>query len=134
VAFEDEQVRIAFHVAGATRGDEVLERPLTVSVAYTLEITRDGPHLVRAGDVRLAFDDAESATDSRSDAFLQFLTRKFNGLFPADLYFDGLIPPAGGEWSRLYKLSLSQLSATNGWFAIGYTWNAKANLTATAPR
>jgi hypothetical protein len=134
VVFEDEQVRIAFHLAGAARGERLFDSPLTVAVSYTMEITRDGPHLVRSGGVGLDFADAEPSTDRRFDDFRQFLTTKFNALFPSDLYFDGLIPPAGGTWARLHHFSLTQLTAQSGWFAIGYTWSPKTHVAGNAPR
>jgi hypothetical protein len=128
VMFRDEQVRITMHMTGATRGAQRLDQPMHMSVTYTLEITRDGPRLVRVGDLRLDFDDLAVSAGEPSDGFRQFLTRKFNGLFPADLYFDGLTPPAGGTWAKLHCLSLSQFTARDGWFAIGYTWNPETNM------
>jgi hypothetical protein len=117
----------------AARAGATLEQPLTIRVAYTPQITRDGPLLVRLGEVALEFTDPadERADDPAQTGFRQFLRRKFAGVFPAELYFDGLMPPAGGLWARLRSLNLTQFTSRDGWLALGYEWSPAASVTGT---
>ncbi len=131
VSFDDDEVRVAFRIERAVYGDRELLRPLTISAAYSLEITRDGPRLVRVGDLKVEHSGpgAQQAIDSAEAQITQFLYRKFSGVFPAELYFDGLVPPTGGFWGRLRQLNLSQLACSDGWLAIGYEWIPDAPVT-----
>jgi hypothetical protein len=122
LAFDEGRVSITLRIDGAARGEQHLDRPLEIAAAYSLAITRDGPRLTRLGEVSVAFsDDDARPTDEGADGELrQFLHRKFVGVFPAELYFDGLTPPAGGSWSKFRQLTLTRFSSGHGWLAIGY--------------
>jgi hypothetical protein len=83
------------------------------------------------GDVGVEFSqpDDGSPVDESNAQFKRFLHRKFAAIFPPDLYFDGLVPPAGGFWARLRHLNLTQLKAQDGWLAIGYEWASDVPVT-----
>jgi hypothetical protein len=132
---------VTFNIDRTTRGARRFDRPLAISAKYALEKTRDGPRLVRQGEVAVDFledeDDAAETADQPNiepiEAELkQFLLRKFNGVFLAELYFDGLMPPAGGSWGKLRSLDLKQLTSRDGWLALGYERPSAAPVTETA--
>lgn len=126
-AFRDGLMSIQLLIDHASRGDRQLNRPLMVSAKYTLEATSDGPHLVRAGSLEVAFPDAvEGGIDSTDAEFRQFLHTKFSGVLMDEIYFDGLIPPEGGSWGKLRRLQLTQFSVSHGWLAIGYDLTNKS--------
>jgi hypothetical protein len=121
ISFAGEGVSIKLRIDHASRGQQRLDRTLEVSARYTLEITPDGPHLIRSGDLAVEFTDAgQQRLDTDESEFREFLERKFNGVFLRDIYFDGLMPPQGASWGELRRLELKQLSSRDGWFAIGY--------------
>jgi hypothetical protein len=122
VSFADDVASVVFRIDRATRGDQTLNRPVDISAKYTLEITSDGPRLLRVGDLAVEFADAPRGTsdDPIDIQFRDFLRRKFSGVFLSEIYFDGLMPPEGGSWGKLRRLNLKQLTAQKGWLALGY--------------
>ncbi len=122
VSFADEGVSITLRIDQAMRGTQRLDRALAISAVYVLECTADGPRLIRRGDPVVEFTDAEAGdhTDPREAEFHEFLKRKFGGVFLSDLYFDGLMPPEGGQWGKLRRLQLKELSSRDGWLNLGY--------------
>jgi hypothetical protein len=121
ISFAGEGVGIKLRIDHASHGQQRLDRTLEISAKYTLEITLDGPHLIRSGDLAVEFTDAAQQRPEPSETdFREFLARKFSGVFLSDIYFDGLMPPQGGSWGKLRRLELKQLWSRDGWFAIGY--------------
>jgi hypothetical protein len=119
VSFADDLVSITLRIAEVYCGERGFHSLSEVSAKYSLEITQDGPHLIRVGDVEVKLAES-SATAGEIAQWQQLLRRKFSGVFLSELYFDGLTPPAGGTWGKLRRLELKKLSAREGWFAVGY--------------
>lgn len=124
VALVEDRVQITFRLQEITRGSDHINRPLEISAKFRMKITPDGPHVIRDGDLLVRFIDGGKATESEAE-FLAFVRNKFSGVFPPELYFDGLVPPAGGEWGKLRQLQLKEISARSGWFVIGYQLPAR---------
>src|SRR5262249_28582813 len=82
--------------------------------------TPDGPRLARVGDLVVEFAEGRPLYEPFEEQFRDFLRRKFSGVFLSEIYFDGLMPPAGGSWGKLRRLNLTQLASGQGWFSIGY--------------
>jgi hypothetical protein len=101
------------------RGNQQFNRPLEITCRYASEITADGPHLIREGDLSVRFCD-QSPTTEKDEELRQFVYRKFSGVFQPELYFDGLVPPAGGSLGKLRQLQLKELTFRDGWAVIGY--------------
>jgi hypothetical protein len=120
VSFDDNQINVALRIGRALRGQETLKRPIDIAASYSLEITPDGPRLIRVGDVGIKFADGGSAYETFEEQFRDFLRRKFSGVFLSEIYFDGLMPPVGGSWGKLRRLNLTQFESGHGWFALGY--------------
>ena len=117
--FADDLCSVTLRLQQVTRGTESLDRPLEIHADYALEITPDGPHLIRKGDLEVRFSDNGDAT-THDDSFRRFVHSKFNGFFQPEIYFDGLVPPAGGSLGKLRILQLQELASQNGWLSIGY--------------
>ena len=62
-----------------------------------------------------------SPATAEEQNFLDFLHRKFNAVMPAELYFDGLVPPTGGSLAMLRNLKPNDYSFENGWMRMGYS-------------
>jgi hypothetical protein len=122
VSFADDLVSVKFRIERATRGDAQLDRPIEISARYSLEPTVDGPRLIRKGDLAVIFIGPDGREEGAGgDAqFQQFLKRKFSGVFLSEIYFDGLMPPEGGSWGKLRRLTLKQLRSRDGWLSVGY--------------
>jgi hypothetical protein len=135
VSFAGDRVSITLRIDHAVRGGEHLDRTLAVTAVYALECTADGPRLIRSGDLAVEFTDADPGdhADPRDAQFLEFLQRKFAGVFLADLYFDGLMPPEGGLWGKLRRLQLTEFSSRDGWLNMGYELQSVAPVV-SAPR
>jgi hypothetical protein len=117
--FADGLVQATLHATCARNGDQKLDGPFDIAVAYRLIISAEGPHLVRVSGPTIQQDESAASTGNREEC-ATFLRRKFEAVFPRELFFDGLQPPTGGSWGKLRRYLLTQLSAENGWFAIGY--------------
>jgi hypothetical protein len=120
--FADGTFRLTFSFSAATCGDDKVTAPLEASALFRPEATANGVRLVRQFTPTVAFTDGAADTPERARVREQLMER-FNAFFQADLYFDGLAPPAGGTWAKLRDLKLVKLHAENGWFTIGYQLN-----------
>jgi len=120
ITFADDAISITLRIVEVFYGEQHFQRAAEVSAKFSLEITQDGPHLIRVGDVKVKLADDPSASPGEDAPLQQLLRRKFSGVFVSDLYFDGLTPPAGGTWGKLRHLQLTKLSSREGWFAVGY--------------
>jgi hypothetical protein len=118
-SFAKNRLGVTFRIQEVTRGTDRLARPIEVAAEYALEVTPDGPHLIRQGDLTVRFADDDDVTDQH-ESIRQFVYKKFNGLFQSEIYFDGLVPPAGGSLGKLRALRLQELACRNGWLTIGY--------------
>jgi hypothetical protein len=109
---------LTLRLAALTRGEKHFEQPIEIEARLVPQITRDGPALVREGDLTIRFTSPiNPEVESRQQAFL---TRKFSAIFPAELHFNGLTPPTGGSLGKLRHLSLAEFSSAHGWLTLGY--------------
>jgi hypothetical protein len=57
------------------------------------------------------------------------LSRRFGAVLPAELYFDGLVPPTGGGLAKLRSLAVRDFYTEKGWLVIGYELDPHAGVT-----
>lgn len=119
VRFRDELLEISIRGREFRHGDRVLGRPLKINGMFRMEITPDGPHLIRQGDIAVSYLD-EGTETSEQARMMKFVRQKFRAILAESLYFDGLTPPAGGSLAMLRKLHPKQLTAADGWAVLGY--------------
>lgn len=117
--FQRDLATITLRMVRVGRGDARWNGEWEIAADYALEITPDGPHLIRQGPLRVVERSPADGIDS-DDEIRGFLASKFGAVLPEELYFDGLVPPEGGSWGRIRRLSLKQFTARDGWLAIGY--------------
>ncbi|REJ67910.1 MAG: hypothetical protein DWQ31_10075 [Planctomycetota bacterium] len=130
VDFDDDRFTISIRTQAATRGEELLDRPVLLAATYRVELGRDGAVLVREGDLTAQFDDgldsasAEAAAASEGTSLeqemLAMLAYKFNGVLQPEMHFDGLVPPAGGSLGRLREIEMQAFRAREGWLTLGF--------------
>jgi len=101
-----------------TRGGTEIKHPIEVAGRFKLQPTNEGPCLIRQGELTARY--LESSAEPRKRDDVSFLKRKFNAVLQDEIHFDGLVPPAGGSWGKLRRLQLVELSADEGWLALGY--------------
>ncbi len=96
--FADGQATVTLRTQGVTIDDRMTAARLAISVTYRLHLTSHGPRLVREGLARVA-PDADGEEPAPREV-TEFLARKANGFFISEIWFDGLVPPAGGQFER----------------------------------
>lgn len=103
-------------------GSDVLHGPIQVDLTLRPEIAADGPRLHRTAgpEVRLSRVAPDGNVSDRDGSLLDLLRQKFEGIFPENIYFDRMQPPAGGSWDKVRSLTLERLKAEQEWFEIGF--------------
>jgi hypothetical protein len=119
VNFADNGLTVSLHFRELDRGERRHEGSWTVSSIHRLEIADQGPVLVRQGELQIRFRDGAAPSPDQAE-LTAFLARKFDSILPAELYFDGLVPPAGASWELLRRLKLMEFQASSGWLVLGY--------------
>lgn len=117
-SFRDDRMVLTLRLAGAKRGDEELKVPVEIEARLIPLHTQEGPAVARDGELGIRFLETLPAEDEQS--WRNFFARKFQAVFPPELHFDGLVPPAGGTLGRLRKLSLVEFECQDGWTTLGY--------------
>jgi hypothetical protein len=118
--FDDDRMGILLRLERVERGARTLEHPVEIEARFTPHITPDGPGLVREGDLEIRLADGidpELAYDWQN-----FLRRKLGAVLAEEIYFDGLVPPAGGTLGKLRELDLVVFSTRDGWLTVAYQW------------
>jgi hypothetical protein len=110
--FSGERITLTLHVAGLTRGERREPIDTTIEASYQPQITRDGPTLIRDGELIVRGNETE--------ADHAFLVRKFGAVFPAELHFSGLVPPTGGSLGKLRRLSVAEFKSDAQWMTLAY--------------
>ncbi len=118
VEFQDDRLTFKLRFARIKHGEQVFNEPVEVVARLVTEIAREGPALAREGDVTIRI--ASELPEEEVAPWRALLARKFDAVFPADLHFDGLVPPAGGTLGRLRKLTLVEFGADDGWATLAY--------------
>jgi hypothetical protein len=91
------------------------EDPCEVHLQYHMQPTGWGPEFNRIGDIRHTYERADADATERD--YLEFKIRAF---WREQIYFDGIVPPAGGAWDHFRQLRVGDLRIENGWFVFGY--------------
>jgi hypothetical protein len=121
IRFEDGKIHIQLRIHSAESGGDELETPIDVSVVLQPETTSGGHCLRRIVAPEITFADGQR--DPVREEFAAMLQRKFAGVFPAEIYFDGLKTPSSGAWSKFLRFELADFSAQQGWFSLAFQLN-----------
>jgi len=116
--FDGDRVCFTLRLIKLTRGNEEFRHAIEVDVRFAPEQTRDVPMLAREGNVTVRFGDEVDSEQAEKNR--EFLRRKFDAVFPAEMYFYGLMPPDGGMLSKLNDLQLKEFKSAAGWLSVGY--------------
>lgn len=119
VEFADDYFTLTVRLQQVARGSAQLDRPLAIITKYNLLKTAEGPILNRQGDLMVQFSDTQAATHEETE-LISFVQKKFSAVFPPEIHFDGLVPPAGGSWEKLRQMELKEFTANRGWIVLGY--------------
>ncbi len=122
VRFEEDRIALTLHLSGVTRGSQFIERPAEIQVSFVPKITREGPSLFREGELAVRVEN-----DLDEAPLRDFLTRRFGAIFPPELYFYGLTPPAGGSLGKLRLLKLVEFRSGAGWLTVAYELQGQIN-------
>jgi len=117
--FRDGRITITFRLQGIDRDGEHAQVPVSVAGTFAMASTIDGVKLTRQGDLDIAVGRPDESA-SQNDELYTFVRRKFRGVLMPEIYFDGLVPPAGSSWDRLRNLAITRLDARDGWLTIAY--------------
>ena len=120
VSFRDNMIGFTLRIKRFHRGEAQLESMIDIKSAFRVETTRDGPVFFRQGELTVQLVEDRPATAEEQQA-LDFLHRKFSAVMPEALYFDGLVPPAGGSLAMMRKLCPDAFRIDNGWLRLGYS-------------
>jgi len=122
--FDADRVAIKLHLAGVTRGGRRIEKPAEIEVSFIPKISKEGPVLVRDGELVVR---VQNSAEQESDSFRDFLMRKFGAIFPPEIYFYGLTPPAGGALGKLQLLKPVEFRSEGGWLTLAYQLEGSLN-------
>lgn len=115
---QNDRFGFTLRLAEVQRGDQTLRGPMEIEVRFVPQIDRDGPWLARDGELTIR---VPSDIDPQTETSLRtFLTRKFGAVFPPELHFYGLMPPAGGTMGKLCQLRPAEFRANGGWLSVAY--------------
>jgi hypothetical protein len=124
------QIGIVMRFSSVRWGDETWTTPIRVEAIFEPRATRDGPALIRTGDLEVYVEAPESSDNTTSATRLRrMLSRRFGAVLPAELYFDGLVPPTGGGLAKLRSLAVRDFYTEKGWLVIGYELDPHAGVT-----
>lgn len=125
----DGRIAIELRFAAVRWDDETWTTPIRVEARFEPRVTRDGPALIRDGELGVIVEAPESSLNERSpDELRRMLARRFEAILPPELYFDGLVPPSGGALSKLRALVLRDFYCDEGWLVIGYELDVDTNM------
>jgi hypothetical protein len=116
--FQNDRLGLTLRLAGVRRNSDELPVPVEIAVRLIPKLAREGPAVTRDGDLSIRF--LEQLPDEDAASWRTFLARKFEAVFPPELHFDGLVPPAGGTLGRLRNLSLVEFASRSGWTTLAY--------------
>jgi hypothetical protein len=91
---------------------------LLVLAKYRIAPTAHGPRLTRLGSVQVVSDPGRGVEANAE--IVDFVQRKASGFFIPEIWFDGLVPPAGGPFDKYAQLGFGELIVEDGWLALGF--------------
>jgi hypothetical protein len=116
--FEQDRLGLTLRLIEVKQGERNFKQPIEIEARFIPQITREGPALVRDGNLVVRFTDHAENEDEAS--LRSFLVRRFGAVFPPELSFSGLIPPAGGSLGKLRLLQTAEFRSAKGWLTLGY--------------
>jgi hypothetical protein len=121
--FDGDRAVFKLRFKRVTRGNTEYDQRVEVAARFVTQMTRDGPALARPQPLTIEF--AEPAVSEQQEVVRSFLDRKFSAVFPPQLHFNGLVPPAGGTLAKLNVLKLAEFKTAAGWMTLGYQMTAE---------
>jgi len=117
--FSGDRILFTLCLAKVTRGNANFEHPVEIEARFIPQSIRNSPALTRDGDVAIR---CTGPTEPPGWQDTQaFLLQKFDAVFPPQLDFHGMSPPAGGCLGKLNNLvHLAEFKSTGGWLTIAY--------------
>src|SRR4029079_16308682 len=125
IRFDEDRVGITLRLSGVTRDGQWLQAPIEIQASFIPKIMKEGPSLFRDGDLTVRLPNATPGDDQAS--LREFLTRKFGAVFPPELNFNGLTPPAGGSLGKLRLLEPAEFRSASGWLTLAYELVGQVN-------
>lgn len=116
--FQSNRLGLTLRLAAVRRGTEQFNQPVEIEAQMIPQMTREGPALTRDGEISILFP--VQTPEAQAEPWRVLLARKFEAVFPSQLHFDGLVPPAGGTLGRLRNLELVEFRCGEGWTTLGY--------------
>jgi hypothetical protein len=115
---QDDRLGLTFRLIEVKRGENLFQQPIEIEARFIPQIKRDGPTLIRDGDLIVRFT---GQVGPETEAALRpFLVRRFGAVFPPELGFTGLVPPEGGTLGRLRLLQTAEFASNKGWLTVAY--------------
>jgi hypothetical protein len=116
--FQGNRLELTLRLAIVRHGTEQFNQPVEIEARMIPQMTREGPALTREGNVSIRFP--SQVHEAEVTPWRTLLAQKFEAVFPSQLHFDGLVPPAGGTLGRLRNLELVEFGCGDGWTTLGY--------------
>jgi len=117
--FSEGRIIFTLRLAKVTRGNANFQHPVEIEARFIPQSIRNGPALARDGDVSIRSTSPIEPPDWHD--LRAFLLHKFDAVFPPQLDFHGMSPPAGGCLGKLNNLvHLAEFKSTGGWLTIAY--------------
>jgi hypothetical protein len=132
--FASEGSTIGARIKRVTIADRKWPVELLVAAKYRIEPTPHGPCLKRIGGVQVVSN--PTATVQPPTEIMEFLSLKASNFFLTEIWFDGLVPPAGGPFDKYAQLTFGELIVDNGWLALAFdqTRSKSGDKTAKSPQ
>lgn len=128
VVFDNDTVRIGIRGRQFTRGENEVNRTISISADYKIEKGENGTLLTRTGEVLVDFPTQERLGPLDLTA-KTFLRKKFEAVFKQEIVGEGI--KLEGQWENAGTLRISSLAVTPGWFVGSWRLEAPAPTAAT---
>ncbi|QDU77161.1 hypothetical protein Pan97_42230 [Bremerella volcania] len=129
IVFDNDTVKIGIRGRQFTRGDNEVNRTISISADYKIEKGESGTLLTRTGDVVVDFPTQERLGPLDLTA-KTFLRKKFEAVFKQEIVGEGI--KLEGQWEKAGTLRISSLAVTPGWFVGSWRLEAPQPTAATA--
>jgi hypothetical protein len=116
--FNHDRLGLTLRFIAVTKGEREIAQLIEIEARFIPQITRDGPALLRDGNLAIRFMDG--SPNEAEETLRPLLASKFGAVFPPELHFYGLMPPAGGSLGKLRQLQTAEFRAADGWLSLGY--------------
>jgi hypothetical protein len=113
VEFDDQLIKVRIRTTKLDRGDQALEQPATIEVAYKVELDQGAIQLRREGDVKIDFA-GRAQRGLRAVTLRSFLKNKFDSVFKETL-FDEPLRVTDRLPANAPKVQLVDVQVDDGW-------------------